>query len=183
MSISAKICAAALFLLGTAALFFTQTAWAQKGAYATLEQVLEQTFLDSAPQAQTLWLPKPLKQNFRDELGFEPRGLRQRYWQSGDKTLWILEEIGKEYPITFAYAIENDQIVSASVMEYRESRGGEIRHSFFQRQFDSAALNEGKLDRHIDGITGATLSVRAMTKMARQALWLHAEAIRQDSSN
>ena len=180
---SAKKIIAALFILGTAALCFTQTAWAQKGTYATLEQILEQTFLESAPDAKTLWLPKELKQEFHAELGFEPKGLRQRYWQSEARTLWILEEIGKEYPITFAYVIESNRIISASVMEYQESRGGEIRHSFFQRQFEDALLTQGKLDRNIDGITGATLSVHAMTKMARQALWLHAAVIRQDSNN
>ncbi len=31
------------------------------------------------------------------------------------------------------------------------------------------------LDRHIDGISGATLSVNAMKKMARLALLLHQE--------
>ncbi|RKZ69477.1 MAG: FMN-binding protein, partial [Gammaproteobacteria bacterium] len=32
-----------------------------------------------------------------------------------------------------------------------------------------------QLDRHIDGISGATLSVKAMTKMARLALLLNHE--------
>ena len=29
------------------------------------------------------------------------------------------------------------------------------------------------LNQHIDGITGATMSVRALTKVARLALWLN----------
>jgi hypothetical protein len=157
--------------------------WAQKGTYSTLDQILEQAFADGIPETHTLWLPQEIKQEMQSELGFEPRGLRQRYWQSGDRTLWILEEIGKEYPITFAYVVENNRIVSASVMEYRESRGGEIRHSFFRQQFENSHLERGKLDRHIDGITGATLSVSAMTKMAKQALWFHAEAIHQSELN
>ena len=93
--------------------------------------------------------------------------------------MWILEEIGKDYPITFAYLVEEDQVLFAQVMEYRETRGGEIRHSFFRQQFDGIRLKESKLDRRIDGITGATLSVNAMSKMAKQALWLHREATNQ----
>lgn len=155
---------------------------AQKGTYATLDEVLQQSFSSQA-DVSTLWLPKELKQEMRQQLGFEPYGLRQRYWHSGDRTLWILEEIGKEYPITFAYVVEADQILSARVMEYRESRGGEIRHAFFYQQFDNAQLQGKHLDRKIDGITGATLSVNAMTKMAKQALWLHKQAIGQNSSS
>ena len=33
---------------------------------------------------------------------------------------------------------------------------------------------DGYLSKHIDGITGATLSVRAAERMARLALWLDA---------
>jgi hypothetical protein len=58
------------------------------------------------------------------------------------------------------------------VLIYRESRGWEVRHAFFTRQFDQAQLENGKLDRSIDGITGATLSVEALQRAARLALWL-----------
>ncbi len=45
------------------------------------------------------------------------------------------------------------------------------------RQFHQARLTGGRnLDQPIDGITGATLSVRAMTRMARVALLLDAHA-------
>jgi hypothetical protein len=47
-----------------------------------------------------------------------------------------------------------------------------VRHAFFTRQFDQAQLENGKLDRSIDGITGATLSVEALQRAARLALWL-----------
>ena len=179
MRLNSKSYFPAALALAAATLFCAQISWSQQGSYATLDEVLERAFLDNAPQIQTLWLHKELKQEFKAALGFEPEGLRQKYWQQGDRTLWILEEIGKEYPITFAYVVDSGMIVSAQVMEYRESRGGEIRHSFFRKQFDDAQLEGNKLDRHIDGITGATLSVNAMTKMAKQALWLHAEALSQ----
>ena len=49
--------------------------------------------------------------------------------------------------------------------------------SFFIDQFKGAALkDDGSLDKHIDGITGATLSVRAVSGLAQVALLLDHEA-------
>jgi hypothetical protein len=62
-------------------------------------------------------------------------------------------------------------------MAFRESRGWEIRHEFFTRQFAGVGLDEsGRLDRPIDGITGATLSANATDRAARLALWLARQA-------
>ena len=50
-----------------------------------------------------------------------------------------------------------------------------MRHTFFTEQFDDASLNNNQsmeLDRNIDNISGATLSVRAIKKLARLALLL-----------
>ena len=79
-------------------------------------------------------------------------------------------------PITVGVVIDGDEIFNVSILEYRESRGGEIRYPFFTRQFQQAGLSvEGRygLDKTIDGITGATMSVRALKKIATLALFLH----------
>jgi len=84
----------------------------------------------------------------------------------------VLEEIGKEEPITAGFVVEGGRIKQARVLVYRESRGGEIRYPVFLKQYDGAALTaDHYLDRSIDGISGATLSVRAMERMARLALY------------
>ena len=51
----------------------------------------------------------------------------------------------------------------------------EVRYDSFARQFtDTKLLTDTlELDRNIDNISGATLSVRAVTKLARLALLLH----------
>lgn len=99
--------------------------------------------------------------------------LRQRYWQEGEKTVWILEEIGKEEPITAGFVIDQSKVSQVSVLTYRESRGWEVRYPSFLKQFVNAVLNEDlQLSQSIDGISGATLSVSAMKKMARLALYL-----------
>ena len=143
--------------------------------YQTPEQYLANVFGEPPPSA-TLWLTGELGEAVADTLGHKPRRIRERYWARDNRSVWILEEIGKERPITMAFLVDNGQLADASVLIYRESRGWEIRLPRFTRQFDGATLNEhGELDRDIDGITGATLSVRAMERVARLALLFHAE--------
>lgn len=154
---------------------------ATTGAHAdpSLERFLGQTFTTAQPAPAMLWLTPPVKQRAATILGHDFPGLRTKYWRQGERTAWVLDEIGKEQPITLGVVVEQGQILNIEVLAYRESRGGEIRHGFFRRQFDRATLKPGdKLDRSIDGITGATLSVGAMTRIARLALAFHDEALR-----
>ena len=86
--------------------------------------------------------------------------------------MWILEETGKEELITAGFVVADGRIDHVRVLVYRESRGQEVRQSSFLGQFKDARLKEGdRLDRDIDGIVGATLSVGAMERMARLALF------------
>ena len=89
-----------------------------------------------------------------------------------DKTAWILEEIGKTEPITFGVVIKDGQIQKIKVLEFREIRGWEVRYPAFTKQFEGASLKGTKLDRNVDGISGATLSVWAMTSIAELSLFL-----------
>jgi len=85
--------------------------------------------------------------------------------------VWILEETGKEELITAGFVVVGGRIDHVRVLVYRESRGQEVRQSSFVKQFKDAKLARGnRLDRDIDGIVGATLSVGAMERMARLAL-------------
>jgi len=104
--------------------------------------------------------------------------LRVRYWYKGERSAWILEEIGKEEPITAGIVIDKGKIERVEVLIFRESRGWEVRHDFFTEQFEGAKLRkDGELNRAIDNITGATLSVRALTKLARLALYFHNQVV------
>lgn len=148
-------------------------------AEAALDRFLAQSFPGGLPAPAMLWLTPPVKQRAAAILGHDFPGLRSRYWRQGERTVWVLDHVGKEQPITMGVVVEGGQILNIEVLAYRESRGGEIRHGFFRRQFDRASLRAGdRLDRDIDGITGATLSVNAMTKVARLALAFHDEALR-----
>ncbi|MBL4865639.1 MAG: FMN-binding protein [Pseudomonadales bacterium] len=123
---------------------------------------------------ETLWLTKGIKQEAENILGHPFNMLRIRYWTLGNRTAWIMDEIGKVKPITTGVIIENQAIQSVHILAFRESRGWEVKYPFFTEQFIRATLdNNNKLDKQIDGITGATLSVRAVKKIARLALFFH----------
>lgn len=130
-----------------------------------------------APPAkpEVLWLTRDIAAAASKILGHAPPQLRQRYWSADGKTVWVLEEIGKEEPITAGFMVKAGRIQQARVLVYRESRGGEVRYPAFLRQYENAGLTaDQRLDRSIDGISGATLSVRAMERMARLALYFDA---------
>ncbi|MBL4910233.1 MAG: FMN-binding protein [Alteromonadaceae bacterium] len=148
-----------------------------KGVEQKPAQFISHVFNGNIPKVQVLWLSKADKTIVAEIMQHKFNRLRIRYWQktqaTTNDTVWILNEIGKEKPITIGVHIKNQQIVELKVLAYRESRGDEVRHTFFTKQFNLAKLTQNnELDRHIDGITGATLSVRALTKTARLALWL-----------
>lgn len=147
---------------------------AAKGTYLTSEQFVSNTIGTDALKPKMLWLDKTDKDVISDILSHSYNRMRVRYWQKDNQTVWILEEIGKEKPITVGVHINNRMIADLKVLAFRESRGDEVRHEFFTTQFQQATLNEeNMLNQHIDGITGATMSVRALTKVARLALWLN----------
>lgn len=142
--------------------------------YLEPEAFLAGAFDGDPPQPSVLWLSGTTRDVVEEILGHDYRGIRVRYWQRGTRTAWILEEIGKHEPITTGLIVDQGELVRIRVLIYRESRGWEVRHDFFTEQFEGAELVEDRrLDRPIDGISGATLSVRALTKLARVALYLH----------
>jgi len=144
------------------------------GAYQQPEDFVREAFGGAPPEPSRLWIDAALKAQIRQVLERDLGVLRLRFWGKDHRTAWILDEIGKERPITTGIVVENGTIERITVLVFRESRGFEVRYPFFTDQFRGARLREGlELDREIDGISGATLSVRALTKLARLALLLH----------
>lgn len=132
------------------------------------------------PAIGTLWLTAELRPAVRTLLGHDIPAARLRYWRASHRTAWVLDEIGKEMPITVGIVVDDSRIERMRILAYRESRGWEVQSPNFLRQFAGARLGDGQqLDRSIDGIAGATLSVRAINRVARLALWLHQEVMRE----
>lgn len=149
---------------------------AAKGVYMTEEAFLNQAFDGAIPERKALWLRGELKSSVSRVLG-QPYGkIRLHYWYSGSRSAWVLEQIGKDKPITAGFVVEGLQIVQTEVLAFRESRGWEIKRPAFTRQFELIHLTtDNLLSRPVDGITGATLSVQAMNRMARLSLLLAQE--------
>ena len=87
---------------------------------------------------------------------------------------YILDQLGKYYPITMIVHILPDHSVgNVRIMVYRERIGAEVRKNRFLKQFRKKTI-ESKLlvDRDIDGITGATISSWSVATAVKKALHL-----------
>jgi len=149
--------------------------------YETEAEFLSRAFNDSPPEPGILWLSGDRRATVRQILGHDYPALRVRYWCQGERSAWVLDEIGKELPITVGIIIEHTYISNLQVLTYRENRGGEVATPAFTDQFNDAELDiNHKLDVTIDSITGATLSVQALTRLATMALFLNTESSCKD---
>jgi len=137
-----------------------------------VEQFLGQQFKQQTPKPARLWVKGQLKSTISKILNRTSKQLSYRYWRSQGKTIWLLDEIGKERNITTAVVVRNKQISEIKVVVYRESRGGEVQVPWFTEQFKGAD-SQSNWQHNIDSISGATLSVNAIKIQAELALYLN----------
>ena len=166
--------ALALFVIGLLACGLQ----AADEVYQAPEAFIAETFAEAAavPAPQLLWVTKDRRPVIREILGHDYPALRIRYWREGERTAWILEEIGKVKPITTGLVVHAGKLERIKVLVYRESHGWEVKHPFFTDQFRGAKIDKNnRLSQDIDGISGATLSVNALTKLGRLALYFHSQ--------
>jgi hypothetical protein len=165
-----------LFKIGTLFLFLISSVFAD-AVYQQPQSFLQEVFNGKVPKPRMLWFTSTRRAVIKEILDHKPHQLRIRYWKRDGRTAWILEEIGKEYPITTGIVVTQGEIELLKVLIFRESRGWEVRYPFFTEQFRGTLLTtDNQLNKHIDGITGATLSVRALKKLARLSLYLHQQS-------
>lgn len=137
------------------------------------QDFLGRVFEQNLPEMQVHVLTATEKTDLEAILQHPLASQRLRFWRNNDDSVWILDEIGKHKPITAAFWLHNGHIKEAQVLVFRESRGWEIKNPRFLAQYQNQSLNASlQLSTPVDGISGATLSVRAMDKMARMALYL-----------
>jgi Na+-translocating ferredoxin:NAD+ oxidoreductase RnfG subunit len=93
------------------------------------------------------------------------------YWNitKGDSTMayaFLDNVIGKSMPITFLVILNmNGNIINTNVIKYREAYGGEVGNTGWLQQFYTRNNNSRyKIGKDIDGISGATISVKSMSK-------------------
>lgn len=164
---------AAWRVMVTAMIVLCSAATANATVYQTPAAFVEETFAGKPPAPASLWLDDAAQAEISGILGHRYPAMRLRHWSRGPCSAWVLEEVGKEEPITAGIVVNQSRIERIKVLEFRESRGEEVRYPFFTKQFEGAGFGQDRqLDRRIDGISGATLSVRALTRLARLALYL-----------
>ena len=107
-------------------------------------------------------IEKQVKQRFfRDKI---------HYWvienSNGLNYALLDNSIGKVMPITYLVIFNNKmEVVHSRVIKYREAYGGEVSGRKWLGQFNGMTSDSAhQLGREIDGISGATLSVRSMIK-------------------
>jgi hypothetical protein len=80
--------------------------------------------------------------------------------------------LGKDQPITFLVAIDPaDRLKDVDILVYREPYGGEVAYEAWRRQFRGKTAGDSlRVGREIRGISGATISVHAVTLGVRRLL-------------
>jgi len=119
----------------------------------------------------TLTLDKQIKKIVEDHVKQKFYRDKLYYWTIShvDTTIvyaFLDNVIGKSMPITFMVIVNIDgDIISANVIKYREAYGSEVSNKGWLHQFinfnNNSTYNIGK---DIDGISGATISVKSMSK-------------------
>lgn len=86
----------------------------------------------------------------------------------------VMNEIGKHEFITFIVGVTpRFEVSEVAVMEYRETRGWEVKEQRFLRQFRGKKGSDPiQVDRDIVNYTGATLSSHAIARGVKKALVL-----------
>ncbi|MCF8243338.1 MAG: FMN-binding protein [Melioribacteraceae bacterium] len=85
----------------------------------------------------------------------------------GEKAFALLDNVyGKSMPITFMVIFNTDgKILTSEIIKYREPYGGGVASSEWNSQFiDKDAGSSFEVGKNIDSISGATISVRSVTK-------------------
>ena len=115
-------------------------------------------------------IPKKVKQKIQNQI-------KQKFYRD-QIYYWVIEKnevlnyalldnvLGKTMPITFMVIFNNDQqVIHSSIIKYREGYGGEISGKRWLAQFKGMAKDSlYQFEKEIDGITGATISVKSFVK-------------------
>lgn len=151
--------------------------------YYTQQQIQADVFGGEAISSGVIWLTPERKQAIYEVTGQSLTQARIRFQEGAGRRLWVLSEIGKEKPITFAVITATGEIERMEVMVFREVRGDEIRLPQYTAQYQGQVLTaDGDLSQPVDGISGATYSVRSMKKVAKLALLLDSWVTQEHAS-
>jgi hypothetical protein len=103
-----------------------------------------------------------------------------KVWKAASGWFFVDEVVGKHEFITYALALHEDgSIKQIEIMDYRETRGYEVRTPGWRKQFVGKTLHDPlQLNQDIGNISGATLSCQHITEGVKRLLASYAVAIK-----
>ena len=126
---------------------------------------------DTKIVSKTFKIPKTTKKEIQNKVRQKFYRDKIYYWvikKNGEIKGYALldNSIGKTQPITYLVIFNlNGEVINSKIIKYRESYGGQVKSKKWLRQFNG--MKKDSLYSHpkdITGITGATLSVKSVTK-------------------
>ena len=135
------------------------------------EHLLSLYLKDTDIKMHILKLDKQMKKEVENQVKQKFYRDKLYYWtiSQDDTTIayaFLDNVIGKSMPITFLVILNvNGNIINTNVIKYREAYGGEVGNKGWLRQFLNRDNNSSyNIGGNIDGISGATISVKSMSK-------------------
>ena len=130
---------------------------------------------------QIIELDKQMKKEVENQVKQKFYRDKLYYWtiSQGDTTVayaFLDNVVGKSMPITFMVILNiNGDIINANVIKYREAYGSEVSSTDWLEQFFTLNNKSGyKIGKDINGISGATISVKSMSKGIQKITTLYA---------
>lgn len=165
----------AFLILSTLSVSAQSTYKPAERVYKKTSDYVKSFFGGETPKKATIWVIGDLRDDINDVInGADSTPVRYRYWRKDTRTLWVLDSVARTMPITAGVVVESGKIEDISVLTYRETRGHEIQNRQHRGQYYGAVIkDDNTLDKPINGISGSTLSVNSLKRMARIALLLH----------
>lgn len=134
---------------------------------------LEAVFEKSVPAPEYIWITPAVRAVAESIPGHGLRGPRIKYWRKDARTVWILSDMAKDTPVCAAIVVSRSKIQKLEILSAQGRWGSLVQNENFTAQFKGAAADvDNRLNQTIDGITGATMSVDAVSGLARLALAL-----------
>ncbi|MBM4152083.1 MAG: FMN-binding protein [Kiritimatiellaceae bacterium] len=136
----------------------------------------------TVPEKQTLRLESETQAKIASMLGKRYSKKEVTYWEQNGRRIWVVDAQGKVSSIQTGFVVEQGQIAKSEVLVCKEDHGRQVRSARFLKQFTGLVINEkGQLNRRIDGLSGATISVYAVTGSAKLALYFDSLVAAQTS--
>jgi H+/Na+-translocating ferredoxin:NAD+ oxidoreductase subunit G len=148
--------------------------------YLTEAQALKIAFPQSqSVTAETRVISDDDRQEIKKRYGIEIPSTSARIFSGRsdskvDGYAVIANEIGKSEPITFIVAIDPlGKVQAVAIMEFRETRGWEVKEPRFLRQFHGKKSTDHlRVNDDVINLSGATLSSYAVAKGVKKAVVL-----------